>query len=201
VGRSDWRPEDSFLYLCGEITDEQTREILARIVENWDREFTLVINSDGGSSFNALCLVNLFRRHGRVDTVCIGVALSGAADCLAAGRRRYILPGTVAMLHQVSWELGREFAANLLKNAHFLDRLNAQLADQLTVLTGKSREQLDRDMATDYYLFDQEIIDYGLADAFWDPAQALPAAAERSRSRLRAAPGELRRKSAREERR
>jgi ATP-dependent Clp endopeptidase proteolytic subunit ClpP len=201
VGRSDWRPEDGFLYLCGEITDEQTREIMARIVENWDREFTLVINSDGGSSFNALCLVNLFRRHGRIDTVCIGVALSGAADCLAAGRRRYILPGTVAMLHQVSWELGREFAANLLKNARFLDRLNAQLADQLTVLTGKSREQLDHDMATDFYLFDQEIIDYGLADGFWDPAQALPAAAARSRSRLRAAAGELRRKSAREERR
>lgn len=172
--RSEWKPEDRFLYLSGEITDEQTTEIIQRILEHWDREFVMVINSDGGSSFNALGLVNLMREHGRVDTLCVGVALSGAADCLAAGRRRYILPGAVAMLHQVSWELGREFAANLMKNAHFLDRLNSALADQLSKFIGKPREVLDRDMQTDFYLFDREIIDYGLADGYWSPAELLP---------------------------
>jgi ATP-dependent Clp endopeptidase proteolytic subunit ClpP len=171
----EWRPEDRFLFLNGEVSDEQTREILGKLLQHWDREFLMVINSDGGSSFNALCLVNLMRQHGRVDTLCVGVALSGAADCLAAGRKRYIIPGAVAMLHQVSWELGREFAANLVKNAQFLERLNTLMAEQLTEFTGRPREQLDRDMATDFYLFDQEIIDYGLADGYWDPAQLLPA--------------------------
>src|SRR3954447_614369 len=169
-----WQPEDRFLYLNGELDDEQTDEMVRKLTRFWDREFLLVINSDGGSSFNALCLVNLMRAHGRVDTLCVGVALSGAADCLAAGRKRYIVPGAVAMLHQVSWELGREFAANLVKNAEFLGRLNAEMADQLCRFTGRSREELDRDMANDFYLFDQEIIDYGLADAYWDPAELLP---------------------------
>lgn len=170
----DWRPEDRVLYLNGEFTDEQTREIISRILQNWKREFLLVINSDGGSSFNALGLVNLMREHGRIDTLCIGVALSGAADCLAAGRKRWIVPGSIAMLHQVSWELGREFAANLVKNAQFLERLNGEMAEQLVRFTGKPRQQLDQDMANDFYLFGQEIIDYGLADAFWDPSQVLP---------------------------
>jgi ATP-dependent Clp endopeptidase proteolytic subunit ClpP len=170
----DWRPEDRILYLNGEFTDEQTREIISRILQNWKREFLLVINSDGGSSFNALGLVNLMREHGRIDTLCIGVALSGAADCLAAGRKRWIIPGSIAMLHQVSWELGREFAANLVKNAQFLERLNGEMAEQLVHFTGKPRQQLDQDMANDFYLFGQEIIDYGLADAFWDPSQILP---------------------------
>ena len=170
----DWRPEDRILYLNGEFTDEQTREIISRILQNWKREFLLVINSDGGSSFNALGLVNLMREHGRIDTLCIGVALSGAADCLAAGRKRWIVPGSIAMLHQVSWELGREFAANLVKNAQFLERLNGEMAEQLVHFTGKPRQQLDQDMANDFYLFGQEIIDYGLADAFWDPSQILP---------------------------
>lgn len=172
-GRADWEARDRFLYLNGELTDEQTREIVARLLENWEREFLLVINSDGGSSFNALCLVNLLRDHKRTDTLCVGVALSGAADILAAGRRRYIVPGAIAMLHQVSWELGREFTTNLVRNAQFLDRLNSTLADRLAEFTGKSRAQLDADMANDFYLFDREIIDYGLADAYWNPAELL----------------------------
>ena len=193
--QDDWKPEDRFLYLNGEISDEQTREIVERILQHWDREFVMIINSDGGSSFNALCLVNLMREHQRIDTVCIGVALSGAADCLAAGRKRYIVPGAVAMLHQVSWELGREFAANLLKNAHFLDRLNAMMADQLVKFTGRTREELDRDMQTDFYLIDQEIIDYGLADAYWNPAELLPSATpKKRRARLRSELREARRK-------
>lgn len=184
--RDEWKPEDRFLYLTGEISDEQTEAITSRLLEHWDREFLMVINSDGGSSFHALCLVNLIQQHGRVDTLCVGVALSGAADCLAAGRKRYIIPGAVAMLHQVSWELGREFAANLVKNAQFLDRLNAEMAEQLARFTGKPREQLDRDMATDFYLFDREIIEYGLADEYWDPKVLLPTARERRAGRLRA---------------
>lgn len=200
--RDDWRPEDRFLYLNGEITDEQTREIMARILEHWDREFLLVINSDGGSSFNALGLVNLMREHGRIDTLCAGVALSGAADCLAAGRKRAVIRGSIAMLHQVSWELGREFAANLIQNARFLERLNHSLSERLAQATGRPRTDLDRDMATDFYLFDQEIIDYGLADGFWNPEELLPASpsgGDGRRSRLRAAPGEARQRLGRRE--
>jgi ATP-dependent Clp protease protease subunit len=196
--RDEWKPEDKLLYLTGEITDEQTQAVIARLLQHWDREFLLVINSDGGSSFNALCLVNLMREHGRVDTLCVGVALSGGADCLAAGRRRFIVPGAVAMLHQVAWELGREFAANLVQNARFLDRLNSGLADRLAQRTGRTREELDRDMATDFYLVDQEIIDYGLADGYWSPADLLPAPTEPRRAgRLQAEPFEGRRRSER----
>jgi ATP-dependent Clp endopeptidase proteolytic subunit ClpP len=177
--RDEWRPEDRFLYLNGELDDEQTRDVVAQLLQHWNREFLLVINSDGGSSFNAVCLVNLMRQHGRVDTLCVGVAMSGAADVLAAGRKRYIIPGAIAMLHQVSWELGREFAANLVKNAQFLERLNTEMAARLAELTKRDQAQLERDMATDFYLFDREILEYGLADEYWDPARLLPPAPPR----------------------
>src|SRR5688572_11754659 len=130
------------LYLFGETDDETCQEIVARLLEEWDREFLLLINSDGGSSFNALAVVNVLKAHGRTDTVCLGVALSGAADILAAGRKRYIVPGAIAMIHQVSWDLGNEFAANLVKNAIFLQRLNEQFADLLARDTGQTRERL-----------------------------------------------------------
>src|SRR5919109_69241 len=115
---------ENHLFLFGEITDQATQDITSRLFADWDQEYVLFINSDGGSSFNALALVNLLKLHGRVDTVCIGVALSGGADCLAAGRRRYIVPNAIAMIHQVSWDIGNEMTANLLQNARFLERLN-----------------------------------------------------------------------------
>ncbi len=162
-------PHEPFLYLYGELTDEQTREVSQRLLEGWNREFLLIINSDGGSTFNALSLVNLIKAHGRVDTLCTGVAMSGGADCLAAGRRRYIVPNAIGMIHQVSWDLGQEFAANLVENARFLERLNRRFTEMLAEDTGKSVEELSRDMVTDHYLFGQEIIDYGLADELFDP--------------------------------
>src|SRR3954447_2927745 len=161
------------LFMFGELTPERAQEIAERLLADWDREYTLFINSDGGSSFDALALVNLLKFHGRVDTICLGVALSGAADLLAAGRRRLIVPSAVAMIHQVSWDMGTEFTANLVKNAQFLQRLNDVMAELLARDTGRPKEQLEADMMTDHYLFGQEIIDYGLADGFYD-ASALP---------------------------
>lgn len=164
---------DCHIYLFGEMTDEQCKEITAQILANWDKDLILYINSDGGSSFNALALVSLMKMHGRVDTVCLGVALSGAADALAAGRRRYIIQNAIAMVHQVSWDLGNEITANLLKNARFLERLNTQLTEMLARDTGQSVDRLTADMVTDHYLFGQEIIDYGLADAMFEPEKLL----------------------------
>jgi ATP-dependent Clp endopeptidase proteolytic subunit ClpP len=172
------------LFMFGELTPERAQEIAERLLSGWDHEFTLFINSDGGSSFDALALVNLLKMHGRVDTVCLGVALSGAADLLAAGRKRLVVPSAVAMIHQVSWDMGTEFTANLVKNARFLERLNDVMAEMLARDTRRAKEQLMADMVTDHYLFGQEIIDYGLADSFYEP----PAPRRQPRHRGRRVP-------------
>ncbi len=195
----DWKPEDRFLYMIGEITDELAQTIVEELLTHWDRERVLVINSDGGSCYGALCIINLMRAHGRVDTLCIGIAESGAADTLAAGRKRYIVPGAIAMLHQVSWELGRELASNVLHSARALEKLNALMADLLADATGKSREEIDRDLSHDHYLYDREIIEYGLADAFWDPQELIPSPRKPRRGRLRAEVNEVRQRAPREE--
>src|SRR3954447_25792202 len=175
------RGNGRFLYLFGEITDESAKELVDKLIGGWDQEFTLFINSDGGSSFNALALVNAIKLHGRVDTVCLGVALSGAADCLAAGRRRLIVPNAIAMIHQVSWDIGNEVTANLLQNARFLERLNRQLTQMLADDCHQPFDRVSADIATDHYLFGQEIIDYGMADDYFDPAR-LPALQRRRRA-------------------
>ena len=169
--KSSGEARKNHLFMFGELTPERAQEISERLLADWDREYMLFINSDGGSSFDALALVNLLKMHGRIDTVCLGVALSGAADLLAAGRKRWVVPGSVAMIHQVSWDMGTEFTANLVKNARFLERLNDLMAEMLARDIGRSKDQLIADMGTDHYLFGQEIIDYGLADGFYQPPE------------------------------
>src|SRR3979490_1195344 len=68
-GGSEARKDHLFMF--GELTAERAQEISERLLADWDREYTLFINSDGGSSFDALALVNLLKMHGRVDTVCL----------------------------------------------------------------------------------------------------------------------------------
>src|SRR6266852_5959344 len=116
--RNDETPRKDHLFMFGELTPERAQEIAERILADWSREYTLFINSDGGSSFDALAL------------------------------------------------------ANLLKNARFLERLNDVMAEMLARDTGRPKDDLTADMMTDHYLFGQEIIDYGLADGFYEsPAQ------------------------------
>lgn len=164
------------LYLIGRIDDGLAREVIACLTDQKQFEYVLFVNSEGGSVYNELAICNAMLAHGRVDTVCLGVAMSAAAAILACGRRRFVTPNAVAMIHQVSWEMGWQPSTNLTKNSRFLERLNEQVTSFLSAHCGKTVEKVRADLQEDFYLFGQEIVDYGLADAIWDPAaQARPA--------------------------
>ena len=160
------------LYLIGRVEDANSRELIAPLMEEPNTEFTLFINSEGGSVYNELAICNAVALHGKVDTVCLGVALSAAASILAAGRRRFVMPNAVAMIHQVSWEMGWQPSSNLAKNSRFLEQLNLQLTEFLSARTGQPLAKVRADVAEDFYLFGEDIIGYGLADALWEPKAA-----------------------------
>lgn len=162
------RPERRSLFLFGNLEDEVARDLVAEIVRHPEVEFTLFINCPGGGVYPALALVNAVRQHGRVDTFCLGVAMSAGADVLAAGRQRYIAPGAIAMIHQTSWEMEWQFTSNLTRNARHMERLNAMVMASLAQSTGRSLEEISADAREDHYLYGQEIIDYGLADEIWE---------------------------------
>lgn len=161
-------PKRRNLFLLGNLEDEAARDLVSEIVRHPDVEFTLFINCPGGGVYPALALVNAIRQHGRVDTFCLGVAMSAGADVLAAGRQRYITPGAIAMIHQTSWEMEWQFTSNLTRNAQHMERLNRIVMASLAQSTGRSLEEISADAREDHYLYGQEIIDYGLADEIWE---------------------------------
>jgi ATP-dependent Clp protease protease subunit len=161
------------LYLIGRVEDANARELIASLLEEPNTEFTLFINSEGGSVYNELAICNAVALHGKVDTVCLGVALSAAASILAAGRRRFVMSNAVAMIHQVSWEMGWQPSSNLAKNSRFLEQLNLQLTEFISARSGQPLAKVRADVAEDFYLFGEDIIRYGLADALWESSRRL----------------------------
>jgi ATP-dependent Clp protease protease subunit len=162
------RPERRNLFLFGNLEDDVARDVVSELVRHPDVEFTLFINCPGGGVYPSLAIVNAVRQHGRVDTFCLGVAMSAGADVLAAGRRRYVVPHAIAMIHQTSWELEWQFTSNLTRNAQHMERLNDLVMTSLAQGTGRSLEEVKADAREDHYLYGQEIIDYGLADEIWE---------------------------------
>jgi len=166
-GRAVGRKQRRNLFFIGNVEDALMKEVVTEIVNHPETEFTLFINSPGGNVYNSMALVNAIRMHGRVDTFCLGVALSAGADVLAAGRHRWIVPEAVVMIHQTSWELEWQFTSNLTRNARHMEKLNEMMMASLARSSGKTAAQVAADAAEDFYLYGQEIVDYGLADEIW----------------------------------
>src|SRR5205085_1020166 len=90
---------------------------------------------------------------------------SMGALLLAAGAhgKRYALPHSKAMVHQVS--SGFEGTAiDIDIQAREILRTNEQLAQILQKHTGQSYERIKNDIQRDYWMTAQESVDYGLVD-------------------------------------
>ena len=83
------------LFMFGELTPERAQEISERLLADWDREYTLFINSDGGSSFDALALVNLLKMVAKTLLLAalLFVVIRGFLG--AALKLGYVYPGTI----------------------------------------------------------------------------------------------------------
>jgi len=100
-----------------------------------------------------------------VSTVCVGQAASAAAFILAAGakNKRYALKNAEIMLHQVSagGEGNIEDLKIMIKET---ERANERMMSEISKITGKSIEQVKKDLDRDCYMSSEEAKEYGLID-------------------------------------
>jgi len=100
-----------------------------------------------------------------VATYCVGAASSGAAIILAAGSKgkRYALPHAKIMIHQPWGYVGGQ-AVDMRIQADEILRVKRTLTEILAFHTGKSVEQISKDIERDRYMTAQEAKEYGLVD-------------------------------------
>ena len=163
--------EDRIIFLGTPITDEIANAVMAQLLclqsMDSDRDISIYINSPGGS-FTALTAIYDTVRYIKPDvqTVCLGQAASAAAVLLAAGTpgKRLALPNSRIIIHQPATEGTYGQSSDIEIQANEILRLRALLEKMIADASGKSLEEVSRDIERDKFLTAHQAIEYGLID-------------------------------------
>ena len=150
--------KDRIVFLGTEINDDVANIIIAQFLflesEDPDKEIMLYINSPGGVVTSGLAIYDTMQYvRCTVSTTCLGMAASMASVLLAAGTkgRRMALPNSRVMIHQPH------------------GGARGQVTDILVGATGKSRDQIVKDIDRDFYMAPSQAKEYGLIDDVLPP--------------------------------
>ncbi|WP_460477146.1 ATP-dependent Clp protease proteolytic subunit [Brachybacterium huguangmaarense] len=165
--------EDRIIFLGVQVDDASADDVMAQLLvlesQDPDRDITMYINSPGGS-FTALTAIYDTMQYIKPDvtTVCLGQAASAAAVLLAAGApgKRLALPNARILIHQpaMGGEGGGGQASDIEIQANEILRMRGWLEDTLASHSGRTKEEVSRDIERDKILTAQGALDYGLID-------------------------------------
>ena len=161
---------DRVILLEGEVHDQMANLIVAQMLylesEDTNKDISLYINSPGGSVTAGLAILDTMQFiKPDVNTIVMGHACSMGSLLASSGAKgkRFMLPRARHMIHQVSSGT-RGTAIDMKIALEETLRLNKTLTEIYVENTGKSYEQLEKDMSRDFYMDANESITYGLAD-------------------------------------
>ena len=162
--------KDRIVFLASEINDDLANIVIAQLLflesEDPDKDIMLYVNSPGGVITSGLAIFDTMQ-HVRcsISTTCLGMAASMAAVLLTAGTksRRAALPNSRIMIHQPHGG-ARGQATDIEIQAKETRFLKDQLIKILADATGKSKEQIHKDIDRDFYMSPVEAKEYGLID-------------------------------------
>ena len=173
--------EDRIIFLGTPISDEIANAVMAQLLclqqMDADRDIEIYINSPGGS-FTALTAIYDTMRYIKPDvrTVCLGQAASAAAVILAAGTKgkRLALPNSRILIHQPATEGGYGQSSDIEIQAREILRIRSLMEEMLAGDTGKSVEDVSRDIERDKYLTAEQAKEYGIIDGILTSLKAVP---------------------------
>ncbi len=162
--------KDRIIFLGGPITDAVANSVIAQLLflESQDpkKDIQLYINSPGGVVTSGLAIYDTMEYvKSYVSTICMGIAASMGAVLLAAGAKgkRYILPNSEVLLHQVmggveGQAIDIDIAARQI--IKIKDRLNQILAKH----TEQNIKRIEKDTDRDFFMSAEEARAYGVVD-------------------------------------
>ena len=162
--------EERIIFLGVQIDDASADDVMAQLLTleslDSDRDISIYINSPGGSytAMTAIYDTMQFIKP-QIQTVCLGQAASAAAVLLAAGTKgkRFALPHARILIHQPYSE-GQGQGSDIEIQANEILRMRGEMEDILAAHTGKSVEQVRKDIERDKILTAADAADYGILD-------------------------------------
>lgn len=166
---------DRVVFLGEQVDSHTANLVVAQLLylanEDPKKDIKLYINSPGGSVYDGLAIIDTMNYiKPDVQTIGIGLQASMGAMLLACGAKgkRFVLPNSRIMIHQPS--SGTEGKVtdqeiSLRESIYIKKKLIEIFAER----TGKSIEQVEKDMDRDNWMGAEEAVKYGIVDSIIKP--------------------------------
>lgn len=167
--------KDRIIFLGGPIDDDTANAVIAQLLflEHQDpkSDILIYINSPGGSVTATMAIYDTMQFvKSDISTVCIGLAASGAAVVLTAGKKgkRFALPNSEVMIHQLAASGLEGRASDIEISAKQILKTKQRLNKIIAKHTGQKIDKIEKDSDRDYYMSSEEAKEYGLIDSIID---------------------------------
>ena len=162
---------ERIIFLGTPIDDQIANLVIAQLIhlesEDPDKDIHMYINSPGGSVYAGLAVYDTMQYvKPDVSTTCVGIAMSMGSLLLAGGAKgkRTALPNSRILIHQVSGGFQGQ-GTDIEIQAREVIGLKRRLEEIYSYHTGKTQEDISRDMERDSFMSPEEAVDYGIIDS------------------------------------
>ena len=162
--------KDRIIFLGEAIDDHIASLVIAQLLfleaEDPDKDIYLYINSPGGVVTAGLAIYDTMQYiKPDVATLCVGQAASMGSLLLGAGAagKRSALPNSRIMIHQLSGGFQGQ-ASDIEIQAREALSLKKRLNGIYSLHTGKTVEEVEKDMDRDNFMSAQDAVAYNLID-------------------------------------
>ncbi len=162
--------EERIIFIGGSITDETANIVIAELLylenESMEKDISIYLNSPGGYAHSTLAIYDTMKYvRPDIQTVCVGMAASGAAIILAGGSKgkRFALPNAKIMIHQPMTEISGQ-ATDIKIHADEILKLKRKLNEILAKETNQPISKIEKDTDRDFFMTSGEAKKYGIID-------------------------------------
>lgn len=170
--------EERIIFLSGPITDNSSDLIIAQLLflenDNSEKDISIYINSPGGLVHSTLAIYDTMKFVvPDIQTVCVGMAASGAAVVMAGGTngKRFALPNSRIMIHQPLTEISGQ-ATDIQIHAEEILKMKKALNEIIAKETGQPVSKIELDTERDFFMGAAEAKKYGIVDQIIDSKKA-----------------------------
>lgn len=162
--------KDRIIFLGTEIDDHVANIVIAQLLfleaEDDKSDIKIFINSPGGIVYSTMAIYDTIQFiKPDVQTICLGMAASGASVLLTAGTKgkRYALPNSRIMIHQPMGGAQGQ-ATDISIQAQEILYLKNKLIEVMSKHTGQKKEKVGADMERDFFMSPEDAQKYGIID-------------------------------------
>lgn len=161
--------EQRIVFLRGALEETTADDLIAQLLaldHSGEEAVTMLVDSPGGNTYGMFALHDVVQSmRSPVHTRCVGLAASAGAFLLATGTgTRSATANASIMFHQPWGGTGRRPAIDVARQAEVFAETRRRMQAILAQRTGRSYEQVERDLDRDHWLTAQQAKEYGAID-------------------------------------